>query len=450
MSEIKCPNCGEVFQVDESDYGNMVRQVRDAEFEREIAERSRLMEQALKSEIAAAVAREREHATGQLATRDKQISELASQIERNKDAVQLARIEAVQPLQQALAEAERRVSELTAQIESQARAFEAERKLAISEATSQQQLRITALEGTVRQAKVERQQVEESLRREMLEQARYKDQTIADRDDEIERLRNQRSRLSTKLIGETLEQHCEIEFERMRSLGFRSAEFHKDNNVVGGTKGDYIFREFTDDGVEVVSIMFEMKNEDDLSAHASRHRNVEFLAKLDKDRRNKNCEYAVLVSTLEPDSDLYNTGIVDMSHLFDKTYVIRPQFFVPMITLLRNAALNSVTYRRQLVEAQRQNIEITAFEEALEDFKMRFGKNYETASRKFSDAIDEIDKAIARLQKVKEFLTSSENQLRLANKKADELTIRRLTRNSPDLRKQFAEAKANGEAPQLP
>ena len=298
------------------------------------------------------------------------------------------------------------------------------------------------LEGSLRAAQLERQQTEATLRRQMAEQASHKDQTIRDREDEIERLRNQRARLSTKLIGETLEQHCEMEFNRWRATAFRNAEFHKDNEVVGGSKGDYVFRERDEDGLEVVSIMFEMKNEDDASAASSRHRNADFFRKLDQDRRNKGCEYAVLVSMLEPESDLYNAGIVDVSYEYEKMYVIRPQFFIPMITLLRNAAENSHAYRRELAEVRQQNLDITHFEDALEDFKERFGKNYDTASRKFQAAIDEIDKTISHLQKVKDNLTSSENQLRLANKKADELTIRKLTWKNPTMREKFEEACA--------
>ncbi len=291
-------------------------------------------------------------------------------------------------------------------------------------------------------ARLEREQVEASLRQQLTEQAAHKDQTIRDREDEIERLRNQRSRLTTKLIGETLEQHCEMEFNRWRATGFRNAEFHKDNEVVDGSKGDYVFRETDPDGVEVVSIMFEMKSEEDGSAARSRHRNADFFKKLDQDRRNKGCEYAVLVSLLEPESELYNAGIVDVSYEYEKMYVIRPQFFIPMITLLRNAAENAHGYRRELADIRQQNIDITRFEDALEDFKDKFGKNYETASRKFQAAIDEIDRTIQHLQKVKDNLTSSENQLRLANKKADELTIRKLTWKNPTMREKFAEARA--------
>ena len=405
MAEIRCPHCGEVFQVDETEYAQIVRQVRDAEFTRELKAREQMAE------------RER------------------------TSAVELARATVERELTQAITERDRRVAELEAQLKARESSFSTEKALAVSEATDAQGKRIVELEGDLRAAKLEREQVEASLRQQMAEQAQYKDQTIRDREDEIERLRNQRARLSTKLIGETLEQHCEMEFNRWRSTGFRNAEFHKDNEVVDGSKGDYVFRETDTDGVEVVSIMFEMKSEEDSSAARSRHRNADFFKKLDQDRRNKGCEYAVLVSLLEPESELYNAGIVDVSYEYEKMYVIRPQFFIPMITLLRNAAENAHSYRRELADIRQQNIDVTNFENALEDFKDKFGKNYETASRKFQAAIEEIDRTIQHLQKVKDNLTSSENQLRLANKKADELTIRKLTWKNPTMREKFAEAR---------
>ena len=499
MAEIRCPHCGEVFQVDESEYAQIVRQVRDSEFEKEIASRVELMRAARESEVAAAVAqaerklqedavREREElqaklaeaqdsARDALAEKDAELARLRSQVEKGAESVELARVTAEKTLEQALAERDQkiaekdralleaeaqrdralaeatakgeraladskaRIAELEASLKAREESFATEKALAVTEATSRQDQRIVELEGQVNAAKLEREQVEASLRQQLVEQANFKDQTIREREDELERLRNQRARLTTKLIGETLEQHCEMEFNRWRSLGFRGAEFHKDNEVVDGSKGDYIFRELTSDGVEVVSIMFEMKSEEDASAARSRHKNADFFKKLDQDRRNKGCEYAVLVSLLEPESELYNAGIVDVSYEYEKMYVIRPQFFIPMITLLRNAAENSVAYRRELAEIRQQNIDITHFEDALEDFKTKFGKNYEAASKKFGDAIEEIDKAIARLQKVKENLTSSENQLRLANKKADELTIRKLTWKNPTMREKFAEAR---------
>ena len=441
MAEIKCPHCGEVFQVDETEYAQIVRQVRDAEFQRELAAREQLAERERSSAVDAAVARERQDAERRMAQKDGELARLHAELERGQDALKLARAAAEKDLAERLADSRQRISALEAQLEARESAFAAEKSLAVAEATGEQDRKIAELEGQVNAARLEREQVEASLRRQLTEQAAYKDQTIRDREDEIERLRDQRSRLTTKLIGETLEQHCEMEFNRWRSTGFRNAEFHKDNEVVDGSKGDYVFRETDADGVEVVSIMFEMKSEEDGSAARSRHKNADFFKKLDQDRRNKGCEYAVLVSLLEPESDLYNAGIVDVSYEYEKMYVIRPQFFIPMITLLRNAAENAHSYRRELADIRQQNIDVTNFENALEDFKDKFGKNYETASRKFQAAIEEIDRTIQHLQKVKDNLTSSENQLRLANKKADELTIRKLTWKNPTMREKFAEAR---------
>lgn len=442
MAEIRCPHCGEVFQVDETEYAQIVRQVRDAEFRRELDARERSAERERESAVEAAVARVRQESLMESAQKDTEIAQLKARVKESTDALALERAHAEKSLAERLSERERQIAELRAQLEARESAFDTEKTLAVAQATGEQDRRIVELEGSLRAAQLERQQTEATLRRQMAEQAQFKDQTIRDREDEIERLRNQRARLSTKLIGETLEQHCEMEFNRWRATAFRNAEFHKDNDVVGGSKGDYVFREVDEDGVEVVSIMFEMKNEDDASAASSRHKNADFFKKLDQDRRNKGCEYAVLVSLLEPESELYNAGIVDVSYEYEKMYVIRPQFFIPMITLLRNAAENGHSYRRELAEVRQQNLDITHFEDALEDFKEKFGKNYETASRKFQTAIDEIDKTIAHLQKVKENLTSSENQLRLANKKADELTIRKLTWKNPTMREKFNEARA--------
>lgn len=446
MAEIRCPHCGEMFQVDETESAQIVRQVRDAEFRRELEARERSAARERESAVEAAVARARQEALAEAARKDAEIAQLKARVREGADALALERAQAEKSLAEQLSERERQIAQLEAQIKARESAFDAEKALAVSEATGEQGQRIAELQGDLRAARLEREQVEASLRQQMAEQAQFKDQTIRDREDEIERLRNQRARLSTKLIGETLEQHCETEFNRWRATAFRGAEFHKDNEVVGGSKGDYVFREVDDEGVEVVSIMFEMKNEDDASAASSRHKNADFFKKLDQDRRNKGCEYAVLVSLLEPESELYNAGIVDVSYAYEKMYVIRPQFFIPMITLLRNAAENSHAYRRELAEVRQQNLDITHFEDALEDFKEKFGKNYETASRKFQAAIDEIDKTISHLQKVKENLTSSENQLRLANKKADELTIRKLTWKNPTMREKFNEARAASEA----
>ena len=462
MAEIRCPHCGEAFTVDETEYAQIVKQVRDAEFERDIAERVELVRQSQASAVEAAVAQANVRAQqqlsnaraslqGQLAEKDALIAKLRSEVERGKSAVDVARLSAQREADAKLAARDRdlaqsrqRIAELEAQAKAAQQAFASEKALAVREATSEQGEKIVALEGQVTAAQLERDQVEAQLRQEMTEKLGYKDQAIRDKEDEIERLRNQRTRLSVKLIGETLEQHCEMEFNRVRMMAFPKAEFHKDNDVVDGTKGDYVFRELDDSGVEVVSIMFDMKNEDDNSTN--RKRNEDHLKKLDKDRRDKGCEYAVLVSTLEPESELYNTGIVDVSYLYPKMYVIRPQFFLPLISLLRNAGRNAVDARRELEEIRQQNIDITGFEDALEDFKAKFGKNYETASKKFGTAIEEIDKTIDHLNKVKENLLSSERQLRIANDKAEGLTIRKLTWKNPTMKVKFAEAAAEREA----
>lgn len=462
MAEIRCPHCGEAFTVDETEYAQIVKQVRDAEFERDIAERVELVRQGQASAVEAAVAQANVRAQqqlsnaqaslqGQLAEKDALIAKLRSEVEQGKSAVDVARLSAQREADAKLAARDRdlaqsrqRIAALEAQAKAASQAFASEKALAVREATSEQGEKIVALEGQVTAAQLERDQVEAQLRQEMTEKLGYKDQAIRDKEDEIERLRNQRSRLSVKLIGETLEQHCEMEFNRVRMMAFPKAEFHKDNDVVDGTKGDYVFRELDDSGVEVVSIMFDMKNEDDNSTN--RKRNEDHLKKLDKDRRDKGCEYAVLVSTLEPESELYNTGIVDVSYLYPKMYVIRPQFFLPLISLLRNAGRNAVEARRELEEIRQQNIDITGFEDALEDFKAKFGKNYETASKKFGTAIEEIDKTIDHLNKVKENLLSSERQLRIANDKAEGLTIRKLTWKNPTMKAKFAEAAAGHEA----
>lgn len=462
MAEIRCPHCGEAFTVDETEYAQIVKQVRDAEFEKDIAERVELVRQGQASAVEAAVAQANVRAQqqlsnaraslqGQLAEKDALIAKLRSEVERGKSAVDVARLSAQREADAKLAARDRdlaqsrqRIAELEAQATAAQQAFASEKALAVREATSEQGEKIVALEGQVTAAQLERDQVEAQLRQEMTEKLGYKDQAIRDKEDEIDRLRNQRSRLSVKLIGETLEQHCEMEFNRVRMMAFPKAEFHKDNDVVDGTKGDYVFRELDDSGVEVVSIMFDMKNEDDNSTN--RKRNEDHLKKLDKDRRDKGCEYAVLVSTLEPESELYNTGIVDVSYLYPKMYVIRPQFFLPLISLLRNAGRNAVDARRELEEIRQQNIDITGFEDALEDFKAKFGKNYETASKKFGTAIEEIDKTIDHLNKVKENLLSSERQLRIANDKAEGLTIRKLTWKNPTMKAKFAEAAAERDA----
>ena len=501
MAQIKCPHCGKAFTVDESEYASIVKQVRDAEFERDIEERVRLVEKNQGSAVAAAEARAREAAQAELADarskaasdlmsaqakaasdladarsaaqaesarKDALIAGLKAQLEGAKSSVESARATAESAAAQKLADAEaalaraeaasasalaaakssaaaeiaerdRRIAELEAAAKSREEAFDAQRDLAVTRAVSEQGQQIVALKGELTAAKLERDQVEASLKQTMAEQLGYKDQAIREKDDEIERMRSQRSRLSVKLIGESLEQHCEMQFNQMRMVAFPNAEFHTDNEVISGSKGDYVFREKDESGAEVVSIMFDMKSEDENSLQSSKKKNSDHFAKLDRDRKNKKCEYAVLVSTLEPESDLYNSGIVDVSYEYPKMYVIRPQFFLPLIGILRNAGKNAVDARRELEQIKQQNIDITGFENALEDFKDKFGKNYETASKKFGAAIDEIDKTIDHLQKVKDNLLSSERQLRLANDKADGLTIRKLTWKNPTMKAKFAE-----------
>ncbi len=451
MNEIRCPHCGKVFQVDESGYANLLRQVRDAEFERDLSERERLLKVAHERAVEAERLKARGERDQELAARDAQIAQLSAQVaafdETRRLAVEGAVSDALRErdaeqaqLEAQVAERDARIGALEQQISSLGATHQAEQALAVATATAEAERHVVELEGQVRQAQTERDQVEAALTVRMNEQVAYKDAQLRDRDDEIARLRDQRTRLTTKLIGESLEQHCEMEFNRWRATAFRNAEFHKDNEVVGGSKGDYVYREVDEDGVEILSIMFEMKTEEEDSVH--HHKNADFFKKLDQDRRNKNCEYAVLVSMLEPENEFYNGGIADVSYEYPKMYVIRPQLFVPMITILRNAALAGLEARRELAAVRQQNIDVTHFEERMEKFKREFGANYERASRKFNDAIDQIDRAIADLQRVKESLTSSERQLRLANDKADALTIRKLTYKNPTMRAAFAEARA--------
>ena len=451
MNEIRCPHCGKVFQVDESGYAQLLKQVRDAEFERDMAERERLLDAAHRSAVQAAETRVRAEGERALAERDGKIAQLQAQLERKDDAVSLARATAereateraakqAQELQGRLAEREAKIAALEQQLASQNATAKAEQALAVTTATAEVERHVVELEGQVRQAQSERAQAEATMNARLAEQAAFKDQQLREKQDEIDRLRDQRVRLTTKLIGESLEQHCEMEFNRWRATAFQNVEFHKDNEVIGGSKGDYVYREVDENGVEVLSIMFEMKTEEESTTH--HHKNEDFFKKLDQDRRNKHCEYAVLVSMLEPDSEYYNAGIVDVSYAYEKMYVIRPQLFVPMITILRNAAQRSVEARRELARVQQQNIDVTNFEAKMEEFKRGFSGNYERASKKFNAAIQQIDKAIADLQKVRENLTSSENQLRLANEKAEGLTIRKLTWGNPTMREKFAEARA--------
>lgn len=404
MQEIKCPNCGTVFQVDESEYAQILRQVRDEEFKKELEYRAKDLE------------------------------------EKKKTDVQLVRMEQEKKLREVitskvseLAEKERIIEQLRMQIAGE----KTERELAVSKAVqqkekelSEKQTEITRLKGEISNTEAQSKLREQSMKTQYEDRLKLKD-------EQIEYYKDFKARQSTKMVGESLEQHCLNQFNSIRMTAFPNAYFEKDNDARSGSKGDFIFREAGADGTEFISIMFEMKNEMDETA--TKHKNEDFFKELDKDRRQKNCEYAVLVSLLEIDNELYNNGIVDVSYKYEKMYVIRPQFFIPMITLLRNAALNSLQYKQELQVVKNQQIDILHFEENMNAFKEGFARNYRIASDRFKTAIDEIDKTITHLQKTKDALLSSENNLRLANNKADDLSIKKLTKNAPAVREMFEE-----------
>jgi hypothetical protein len=419
MNEIICPHCHKAFKIDEAGYADILKQVRDADFEQQIHDRLELAEQEKANAIELATAKLSIDLERDSAKKDGELYELREKLRAGEIAQKLAVNEAVSPKD---TEIEHLKAKLTT--------IEIEQKLAITEAVDVIRQERDALKNSLEKATLEKQLSETSLRE------RY-DAQIKDRDDAIERLRDMKARLSTKMVGETLEQHCDIEFNRIRATAFPRAYFEKDNDARGGSKGDFIFRDFDESGTEFVSIMFDMKNESDTSA--TKCRNEDFLAKLDKDRVEKGCEYAVLISLLEPENELYNTGIVDVFHRFPKMYVVRPQFFIPMITLLRNAALNTLGYKSELALVRAQNIDITKFEDELDQFKAGFGRNFDLASRKFQTAIDEIDKSIDHLQKTKEALLGCDRNLRLANDKAQDVTIKKLTRGNPTMEAKFSE-----------
>ena len=451
MNEIKCPQCGTVFQVDETGYAKIVSQIRDSEFARELEQRERSLVEQREQAVRLAVAQERSRAQESAASSAARIAELEALLESAKregvagiEALkrdQKARERAVQAeharaLADAAAERDARIAQLERELSVQNAAVSAEKQLAVAEARTALERERDALAAQVELVRAEGERAASALREEMATKLRAKDELISYKDEEIARYKDMKARLSTKMVGESLEQHCEAEFNKLRATAFPRAYFEKDNDVVDGTKGDYVFRECDEDGTEVVSIMFEMKNENDETA--TKHRNEDFLKKLDADRRKKGCEYAVLVTLLEPESELYNEGIVDVGYRYEKMYVVRPQFFIPIISILRNAALSAMTYKAELARARSQNVDVTRFEEQMEDFKAKFGRNYELASRKFQQAIDEIDKTIDHLQKTKDALLGSERNLRLANDKAQDLTIKRLTRNNHTMKAAFA------------
>ena len=431
MREIQCPHCGRAFTIDEAGYADIVKQIRDSEFEQQLHERLELAEQDKQNAIVLAEMK----AT---AVKEAEIQELKSRLGAGELAQKLAVTEALSAIQKerdALAtELEQARLERQAAVElAEAKliATEAAQKLTVAEALSAVEKERDELKMGLERAQLEKQLAESSLK------DKYETQ-LRDRDDAIERLRDMKARLSTKMVGETLEQHCETEFNRIRATAFPTAYFEKDNDTRTGSKGDYIFRDADEAGTEILSIMFEMKNEDDRTA--TKQKNEDFLRELDKDRTEKGCEYAVLVSLLEPDSELY-TGIVDVSHRYPKMYVVRPQFFIPIITLLRNAAQSSLGYKRELALVKAQNIDVTNFESELENFKATFGRNFDLASRHFQTTVDEIDKSIDHLQKTKEALMATSRQLRLANDKAQDVTIKKLTKNNPTMAAKLADAR---------
>lgn len=479
MNEIKCPHCGQVFTVDESGYAALLNQVRDHEFQRELNERISLAEKNREQDMALAVAKAEEELRAQIAQRDSQLAAQTEQFRAEAKDLQLT-------AQNEKAELEKQLEALKAQLQAQASEADTARKLAVADAlnaesdklravekerdslaqqletqrqqaSTETQLALQKQESTLKDARIAVERERDELRAQVVreqealarieaehkatlaEKLAAKDELIADREREILRIQDMKAQLSTKMLGESLEQHCEIEFNRLRPTAFPHAYFEKDNEVIEGTKGDFVFRDFDEEGNEIISIMFEMKNEADDSVN--RKTNESHFKKLDADRKKKNCEYAVLVSLLEPENELYNAGITDVSYRFEKMYVIRPQFFIPIITLLRNAALSSLQYRKELALVRQQNIDVTNFEDQLADFKDKFGRNYRIASQKFQKAIEEIDKSIDHLQKIKDNLIGSENQLRLANDKAEDLTVKKLTRKNPTMKALLDEAR---------
>lgn len=470
MNEIKCPHCGEVFQVDASGYAAIVKQVRDDEFRNELNEREAAITNEKDAALKLANAESEKILQEQMAEKEKEIAALEGKLKSLEDKVTLEIEKAVakkdkelsEKSQKELFESHSKIQYLEAELQSSQNEMklavqdavmakdaeisdlktrlatkETEQKLAVSDAISakEKELSEKAQEIIILNSKIESAENEHKIHENAIRE-KYEEQ-LRGKDELIDYYKDFKAKQSTKMIGESLEQHCEIEFNKLRATGFKNAYFEKDNDARSGSKGDYIYRELDENGVEIISIMFEMKNEMDTTA--TKHKNEDFFKELDKDRNEKKCEYAVLVTLLEADSDLYNSGIVDVSHKYDKMYVVRPQFFIPMITLLRNAALNSLKYKQELVEIKNQNIDITNFEQNLMDFKESFSKNYQHAHDRFNDAIAEIDKSIAHLQKIKDNLTKSDNHLRIANNKIEDVSIKKLTKGNPTMQAKFAE-----------
>jgi len=419
MNDIICPHCHKAFKVDEAGYADILKQVRDSEFEQQLHERLELAEKEKLNAVELAQEKAANESQKTAAAKQAEIQELKAQLDKGEEARKFA-------IAETSSKKDAEIQTLKSKLESN----EVNQKLAVKEALDSVEKERDELKNNLKNVELQKQ-VDEKLLKENYESR------IKDRDEAIERLRDMKAKLSTKMVGESLEQHCETEFNRLRATAFTKAYFEKDNDAKTGSKGDYIFKDADDDGNEVVSIMFEMKNESDTTA--TKKKNEDFLKELDKDRNEKGCEYAVLVSLLEPESELYNSGIVDVSHRFPKMYIIRPQFFIPMITLLRNAAMNSMEYKAELALVKSQSIDVTDFEEKLDTFKTGFARNYDLAGKKFQTAIDEIDKSITHLQKTKDALLGTDRNLRLANDKAQDVTIKKLTRGNPTMKAKFDE-----------
>lgn len=451
MQEIRCPKCNEVFQVDDSGYSQIVQQVRDKEFEKEAARRAEELEKAKNSELKILemeYEKKLESALSEksddITDKEKRITELEARLESMESEKQLAVANAVSEREKRFNEesskAQKAISDkesLIKQLELQLQQAQSLQQAALDKAKSENALALEKKQNEINElnSQLKTKDSEAALRCKTIEE-KYAIE-LKNKDELIEQYKDFKARLSTKMVGETLEQHCLTQFNSLRMSAFPNAYFEKDNDARSGSKGDFIFRESSEDGIEFISIMFEMKNEMDTTA--TKHKNEDFFKELDKDRNEKGCEYAVLVSMLEADNEFYNAGIVDVSYKYPKMYVIRPQFFIPLISLLRNAARNSLEYKRELAMAKAQQVDLTNFEKNITDFKTAFSRNYQLASDKFKTAIDEIDKTIIHLQKTKDALLSSENNLRLANNKAEEqLTIKKLTKDAPSIKEEFA------------
>ncbi|WP_179353208.1 DUF2130 domain-containing protein [Winogradskyella vidalii] len=452
-AEVKCPNCKEVFKVDDSVYTDIVKQVRDQQFQEEVNNRLEVAQREKQAAIQLKAAELKNEFQGQLAQKQREIEELThkskaqlvdevskkekliqdlqSKIQNSETQKSLELSHAVKDAAEALSKKEAEIKALEAKIEN----TNIQKTLELSTAVREVEKERDQLKNDLKSKDTEKELLEKSLVEQFKNKLEHKEEALKLKEEEIERLKDYKQKLSTKMIGETLEQHCETEFNKLRATAFQNAYFEKDNDASGGTKGDYIYKEQDINGNEVISIMFEMKNENDQTA--TKKKNEDFFAKLDKDRKAKGCEYAVLVSLLEADNEFYNTGIVDVSYKYDKMYVVRPQFFIPIISLLRNAGMKSLQYKAELTLMRNQNVDITNFEEKINDFKTGFARNYDLASRQFGEAIKEIDKTMNHLQKTKDNLLSSVNNLRLANNKAEDLTIKKLTYNNPTMKQKF-------------